>query len=164
MGAEMYLARNWAPLEKAFGVSTGYMPSASTERRDPYIHSAQWSRRFIGAKLFLAMSVLGLDGYRAMFERQLAVADMLRTRLLSAGWTIVNDTALPLVCFTAVGGGAVDEAILARVVASGSTWISTVRLRGETALRACVTSFETAGRDVDALLSDLDDARAAVAR
>jgi len=35
MGAGMYLSREWTALETAFAVSTGYMPSASREERDP---------------------------------------------------------------------------------------------------------------------------------
>jgi aromatic-L-amino-acid decarboxylase len=108
------------------------------------------------------MSTLGLDGYRELFERQLAIADLLRRRLVEAGWAIVNDTALPLVCFESGDGEKADAAIVSRVVASGEAWISSVKLRGRTALRACVTSFETTELDVDALMRALEAARSGV--
>ncbi len=65
MRAGLYLAREWGPLATAFAVTTNYMPSASAQRHDAYIHSMQWSRRFIGAKLFTALATLAFDGYRA---------------------------------------------------------------------------------------------------
>jgi aromatic-L-amino-acid/L-tryptophan decarboxylase len=160
MGAGLYLARDWRGLEQAFSVATGYMPSASTERHDAYIHSVQWSRRFIGAKLFVALATLGLDGYRAMIARQFALGDRLRARLRGDGWIIRNDTTLPLICFSP--DDATDEtvrAIEAAVVGSGEAWISTVRLRGRLVLRACIVSFETDESDIDALAKALGVAR-----
>ena len=36
----------------------------------------------------------------ARIERQLGVADYLRNRLTGTGWTLVNDSPLPLACIT----------------------------------------------------------------
>lgn len=156
MGTGLFLSREWAPLEKAFSVSTGYMPSASLDRRDPYIHSLQWSRRFIGARLHVALATLGLEGYRAILDRQCAVAEALRGRLRSAGWRIENDTALPVVCFSPpVGAVAGAEAIAADLTASGGAWLSTVVLRGARVLRACITSHETTEQDIEAIVAAL---------
>jgi glutamate/tyrosine decarboxylase-like PLP-dependent enzyme len=162
MGAGMYLARDWAPLETAFAVRTGYMPSASLERRDAYIHSLQWSRRFIGLKLFMALAHLGLDGYARMIRHQLQLGDALRHGLQARGWRVLNDACLPLVCFApAVDAGRQDIVlrIAGSVVDSGVAWLSTVDLRGQLVLRACITSYETTRHDVDALLDLLDSAR-----
>jgi aromatic-L-amino-acid/L-tryptophan decarboxylase len=163
MGAGLYLARDWAPLEAAFAVSTGYMPSASVERRDPYIHSLQWSRRFIGLKLFMALAEAGLDGTRARLRHQVAMGALLRDGLRADGWRVLNDTMLPLVCFAppdAAEGDAGVRRIEQEVVGSGDAWISSVRLRGSLALRACVTSYETSEADIEALLRCLRQARA----
>ena len=163
MGAGLYLARDWSALEAAFAVSTGYMPSASVERRDPYIHSLQWSRRFIGLKLFTILAASGLDGVRARLRHQIAMGALLRDGLRADGWQVLNDTVLPLLCFAPLGETD-DDAIRAlerEVVASGVTWISSVRLRGRLALRACITSYETAPADIEALLRQLRLARPA---
>lgn len=160
MGAGLYLSRDWRPLATAFSVTTGYMPSASTERHDAYIHSMQWSRRFIGGKLFMALATLGLDGYREMIDRQFALADLLRCRLADSGWTILNHTALPLVCFAPSSGD--DESIRsieAAVLATGQAWLSSVRLRGRLVLRACITGFETDATDIERLIALLAGAR-----
>ena len=166
MGAGMYLSHDWAPLETAFAVSTGYMPSASREQRDPYIHSLQWSRRFIGLKLFMALANLGCEGYARMIRRQLELGRYLRTALLARGWCVLNDSLLPLVCFTpTVTTDRQDIAVcqvVQRVVASGRAWLSAVELHGRLVIRACITSYETTKTDIDALLGLLDEARTLV--
>lgn len=162
MGAGMFLARDWSPLARAFDVSTSYMPSASLERHDAYIHSVQWSRRFIGAKLFTALATLGLPGYRALIDQSIAVADRLREGLRAEGWRIVNDTRLPIVGFEPdAGDDDTVKLIENAVVDSGAAWVSSVRLRGRLVLRACITSYETDETDVEALLAALRAARAA---
>lgn len=150
MGAGLSLARDWTGFDRAFGVTTGYMPASTAVYRDAYVHSMQWSRRFIGGKLFMALATLGLDGYRSMIERQFALGDRLRRSLLARGWQVLNDTALPLVCFAPADGG--DDAVRdieAAVVRTGRAWLSSVRLKGRLALRACVTGFETVETDID---------------
>ena len=163
MGSGMYLARDWAPLETAFGVRTGYMPSASTRHRDAYIHSVQWSRRFIGLKLFMALATLGRGGYANMIRHQVSLGRQLRDGLVGQGWRVVNDTPLPLVCFVPeVGAGAMDEAVRfieCAIVRSGKAWLSSVAWRGQLVLRACITSYESNAQDVQALLDLLGEVR-----
>ena len=162
MGAGLYLARDWAPLETAFDVSTGYMPSASRERRDPYLHSLQWSRRFIGLKLFTAFAALGRAELVARIARQFEMGERLRLGLRRDGWRILNDTELPISCFApAVGADEAVRRIEPKVTGSGRAWVSTVRVRGQLALRACITSYETSPENIDELLALLDRARAA---
>jgi len=79
--------------------------------------------------------------------------------LRQASFRIVNDTPLPLVCFThpAIESGAVSSAEVARRVhRRGRAWISpTVLANGERVLRACITSHRTDERDLDVLLEEL---------
>ena len=64
MGAGMYFTRHVGILERTFRVAAGYMPREGSVLpvADPYAHSMQWSRRFIGLKLFLSLAVAGWDG------------------------------------------------------------------------------------------------------
>jgi aromatic-L-amino-acid/L-tryptophan decarboxylase len=158
MGTGLYLARDWTPLRTAFAVATEYMPETVADTLDPYVHSMQWSRRFNGAKLFLALAALGLDGYAAMIARQFELGDRLRRSLAEGGWKIVNDTPLPLICF-APDNGAPVAAIEQHVAESGEAWLSSVSLRGAPCLRVCITGFETSEDDVDALVASLARAR-----
>jgi glutamate/tyrosine decarboxylase-like PLP-dependent enzyme len=170
MGAGIFMTRHAGILERTFRVVARYMPREGSVLpvADPYAHSMQWSRRFIGLKLFLSLAVAGWEGYEAAIRHQTAMGDRLRERLQEEGWAIVNDTPLPVVCFVDSGrdGRSVRflEAVAADVVGSGDAWISTVSL-GEAgpALRACITNYRTGPEDLEALVTALGRARGAVA-
>ena len=167
MGAGMYLTRHPGILERTFRVAAGYMPreGAALPVADPYAHSMQWSRRFIGLKVFLSLAVAGWQGYEEAIRHQTAMGDRLRERLREERWEVVNDTPLPVVCFVDSGAAGRTaeflEGVAADVVASGEAWISIAAL-GEAgqALRACITNYRTGPEDVDALVAALGRARA----
>ena len=163
MGAGMLLCRHPEALSDTFRVVTGYMP-ASLESADPYTHSMQWSRRFIGLKMFLGLACIGWAGYRAMIQNALALADALRLRLESAGWRVVNSSAVAVLCFEDANEALDLAGIAARVVADGRAWISVARFEGRTVLRACITSHLTQAGQLDDLVSALHVARDAVKR
>jgi glutamate/tyrosine decarboxylase-like PLP-dependent enzyme len=166
MGAGMYLTRHAGILERTFRVSARYMPreAATLGVADPYAHSMQWSRRFIGLKLFLSLAAAGWEGYAEAIRHQTAMGDLLRRRLREEGWVLVNDTPLPVVCFVDAQregrSAAFLDGVAMDVVGSGEAWISTVVL-GEVgpALRACITNFRTEPGDVEALVASLGRAR-----
>ena len=161
MGAGVFLTRHTDVLSEAFGIHTAYMP-ANQGAPDPYTHSIQWSRRAIGMKVFLSLLVAGWDGYAEVIRHQTAMGRLLRERLGADGWQIVNDTPLPVVCFTAPGADAARLQCIADAVVEAGAWISTTRLdAGRPVLRACVTSYRTTEADVEALVTMLREARAA---
>lgn len=167
MGAGLFLCRHPGELTRTFATRADYMPrdAAGLEVTDPFMHSMQWSRRFIGLKLFLTLAVAGWGGYAAALGRMARAGAHLRERLAARGWPLVNDTPLPIACFVdgrSPQGRSAEhlQAVAQRVVGSGRAWISTVLLRGEQpALRACVTNYRTTEADVDALVEALDQAR-----
>lgn len=153
MGAGMYLSRRLGALANAFADRGGYMPRDASA--DPYAHSPQWSRRFIGLPLFASLAAVGFEGYAASLRRQVSLADRLRAGLVERGWTVVNDTPLPLVCFVHPTRRDL-EPIARRVIADGAGWISVTRLAsGARVLRACVDNHRTVEADVDRLLAAL---------
>jgi aromatic-L-amino-acid decarboxylase len=158
MGAGLYLTRHSGVLDRTFRVAAGYMPgSGKAGIVDPYAHSMQWSRRFIGLKLFLSLAVAGWRGYEEVIRHQVAMGQLLRQRLDASGWQVINDTPLPLVCFTRRAGATAArlEAVAAAVTASGEAWLNSVPLGSGTALRACITSYRTAPADIDSLIDTL---------
>lgn len=162
MGAALFLTRHREILTDTFRVPTAYMPkeAAGMDVVDPHLHSMQWSRRFIGLKVFLSLLVAGWDGYRTAIRHQTAMGDLLRRELLADGWTVVNQTPLPVVCFADPGGEAERQrAIALRVVQSGEAWISSTIVGGKTVIRACITHYGTTPEDVQALVSSLRRAR-----
>ncbi len=164
MGGGVFLTRHPAALDRAFRIETSYMPRDACELdvSDPYAHSLQWSRRFIGLKIFLPLAAAGWEGYAALIRKQTELGYRLRMFLEADGWTVVNQTPLPIVCFT--DGGLQNPKSLLRiaeaVVASGAAWISPASL-GKTVLRACITNFRTEESDLHALVAALREARVA---
>lgn len=164
MGAGMFFCRHPDAVGRAFAVSAGYMPpGAGGGSIDPYHTTAQWSRRAIGLKVFMALANLGLEGYAAMVEGMTRRGDELRTLLRSAGWRIVNNTPLPTVCFAHPALDRVPDwpdAILAEVYRRRRVWISKVLLGDRVpALRATVTSYRTVAADLDVLVEEVERAR-----
>jgi len=165
MGAGIYLTRHPEILTQTFSTATGYMPGGHLGTVDPYAHSIQWSRRFTGLKVFLSLAVAGWPGYEAVLRRQVQMGKLLGQKLQTAGWEIINQTRLPLLCF--VDGRSKDgrsleylQGIADRVVRSGKAWISVCRLAGGlSALRACITSYRTTADDLDELVDALETAR-----
>jgi glutamate/tyrosine decarboxylase-like PLP-dependent enzyme len=157
----MLFCRDGEALRRAFAVTTSYMPSAAAE--EPYASTVQWSRRAIGLKVLLALAESGMEGAGALFDHQARMGDLLRQRLGASGWKILNETPLPVVCFTHLDlleGRGTPGAVVAEVVGRGRAWISEVLLAGrERALRACITSFRTEEPDLDVLLEELERAR-----
>ena len=162
MGAGLFLTRHADILTRTFATVTAYMPkeAARFAITDAYSHSLQWSRRFTGAKLFLSLAVAGWDGYAAAIRHQIAMGDLLRRKLLADGWAILNDTPLPLVCFTSARGAwslEQTQSVVNAVVASGQAWISTIQVgtAHRPALRACITNYRTEPRHIEALVAVL---------
>jgi aromatic-L-amino-acid/L-tryptophan decarboxylase len=159
MGAGMFFCKHRSALQRAFDITTGYVPATVEGGVDLYKESLQWSRRFIGLKVFFALAEHGTEGLARIVEHQAEIADRLRELLRAHGWRIVNESVLPLVCFTheAIDGrDLTTQVVVDRVLARGRCWISHVTLpRDTTALRACITSFDTSEADLAILVEDL---------
>jgi glutamate/tyrosine decarboxylase-like PLP-dependent enzyme len=158
MGAGVILCRDGDLLGRTFGVETSYMPEG-VAGLDPYANSAQWSRRFMGLKLFLSLAVLGRQGYAAMIERSVELAKRLQDLLQQNGWRVVNNPSLATVCFLDQRSGVDLTAVAKRVVEPGEAWISVARFEGRPVLRACITSHRSSEADLERLVQALNAAR-----
>ncbi|WP_344288850.1 pyridoxal phosphate-dependent decarboxylase family protein [Streptomyces synnematoformans] len=169
MGAGVFLTRHPDALADSFRVSTSYMPPDSDTTPDPYSTSVQWSRRFTGLKVFLALAAAGRDAFARQVERDTQLGTLLARRLTEDGWQRVNDTPLPVVCVAdpqAEAGGPQHSAewhaaVAAHVVRSGRAWVSRTRLNGRPAIRRCLTSHRTGPDDIEAVVAALSHARTA---
>jgi aromatic-L-amino-acid/L-tryptophan decarboxylase len=156
MGAGMFFCRHPDSVAATFHAENSFMPEKPLgQGTDPYTTSAQWSRRFIGLKLFLALAHYGECGYVKMIDHQTHLGNVLRKSLERTGWRIVNRTPLPLVCFTRDGLDA--AAFLAALYERQIAWISQVQLNGDApVLRACITSFRTAESDIQWVVEEMN--------
>ena len=75
------------------------------------------------------------------------------------GWTIINDTPLPVVNFThprfESGQLHVDEC-LNTLYQAQEVWLSSVTLKGQKVFRMCISNFKTTETDVDFLVETLN--------
>jgi aromatic-L-amino-acid decarboxylase len=156
-------SRHREPILRAFSVeASSYVPPAVPDTFDPYVTTIQWSRRFIGLKVFMSIAELGRDGLAAQIEHHVAMARLLRERLTANGWRLVKDSPLAVVCFThpRIDGDLLSTSqVVDRVVRSGRAWISEARLGGkQSVLRACITSYRTQPADIGILIDELEHA------
>jgi glutamate/tyrosine decarboxylase-like PLP-dependent enzyme len=162
MGAGMFFCRHPAALAESFRAAASYMPDPTGQTMDPYVHSLQWSRRFIGLKVFLTLAELGERGLADMIEGQAALGRELRGRLEAAGWELANRTPLPVVCAThprITAGEVTVRSVVERVQARGQAWVSEVLLAGRLrAVRACITNYRTVSADLGVLVAELERA------
>ena len=156
MGCAIFISRRADLLSEAFHASTSFMPS-SISGVDPYLNSVQWSRRFLGLRLFLALAAAGWEGLGAHVERGVDVIELVKERLLGSGWRIANDS--PLAVLDAIPPAALGDvrALVRRVVASGRAWVAPTTFEGQEVVRICATNGETGVPDVEALVAALNE-------
>jgi aromatic-L-amino-acid/L-tryptophan decarboxylase len=164
MGTSMYLTSDTEILGKTFRITTEYMPKEASdlEITDPFTHSIQWSRRFNGLKVWLSLQIFGWEGYDEIIGIQTKTGEYLKQRLRENGWSIKNDTPLPVVCFT---DGKMEsdmgfaKTIAQNIVNSGKSWISVYPVSGIPTLRACITNYNTTEEDIEELVKEVNDER-----
>jgi glutamate/tyrosine decarboxylase-like PLP-dependent enzyme len=155
MGCAIFITRHGPLLSEAFHASTSFMPS-SVSGLDPYLNSVQWSRRFLGLRLFLALAAAGWEGLGAHVERSVEVVDRIKERLIGLGWTVANDS--PLAVLDAVPPAELGDVrdLVRRVVAGGRAWVAPTTFEGRDVVRICATNGETTLEDVDVLVAALN--------
>lgn len=157
MGCGMFITRHSPILSSAFHVSTGFMPS-NVAGLDPYVTSVQWSRRFLGLRLFLSLAAAGWTGYGEHVEKSIELAGLLKVELVARGWEIANDSPLAVLCIKPPSKFGEARPIVKRVLAGGKAWIAAAVFEGADIIRACVTHGETTPADVRELVVALEAA------
>lgn len=164
MATSLFLTSHKTILSKTFGIRTDYMPkdAAQLEIVDPFSHSIQWSRRFIGLKLYLSLLFFGWEGYEAVIGYQNEMGIRLREKLVQSGWTIKNKTPLPVICFTddrfLEDPNFVKE-IKEKLVAAGKSWISMYPVGSIPTFRACITNYNTTEVELDEFIAEMNEFR-----
>jgi hypothetical protein len=120
------------------------------------LNSVQWSRRFVGLRLFLALAAAGWQGLGHHVERGVEVIDRVKERLLAFGWTVVNDSQLAVLNVVPPPELGDVRTLVRRVVASGKAWVAPTTYEGRDVVRICATHGETNEADVDALVAALN--------
>ncbi len=155
MGAGMLFCRHPDTIAEAFRVDVTYMPGKGRGPVvDPLTSSLQWSRRFIGLKLFMTLAECGESGYVAMIEQQARLGQVFRELLIASDWLILNETPLPLVCFTRRG---LDiSRFLSLLRERQIAWMTEARVGDSAVVRACITSFRTTESDLHRVVNEMN--------
>jgi glutamate/tyrosine decarboxylase-like PLP-dependent enzyme len=155
MGCGMFMTRHAAMLSSVFHVSTSFMPS-NIINLDPYVTTAQWSRRFLGLRLFLSLAAAGWQGYGEHVDRSIELMALLKEQLAAKGWTIVNDSPLAVLCLEPPSGSLEVRALVDRVTASGRAWIAAAKFEARDVIRVCLTHGEASAQDILELVKALN--------
>ncbi|RNC81200.1 MAG: pyridoxal-dependent decarboxylase [Phycisphaera sp.] len=163
VGAGMFYCRHRQPINQAFSTNAGYVPDLADDGRIyPMYTTMQWSRRCTGLKLFMMLAQHGLGGVVRRIEHQAEMGQRLRGELIRTGWSILNETTLPVICFThhdLRNDAATHRSMVQWLKNNQLAWISSLQLReNQYALRASITNYESNPDDIDHLVSSLNDA------
>lgn len=158
IGCGMFITRHTQVMSDAFQVGAEFMPSNATAI-DPYLNSVQWSRRFLGLRLFLSLAAAGGSGYTAHVERAVAVIEVVKRGFLARGWSALNDSRLAVLCVPPPAGSPPVREIVRRLLASHRAWVAVARHEGKEVIRICATHGEVARVDVEVLINALNAAR-----
>ena len=126
--------------------------------------SIELSRRFRALKLWLSLRYHGLAAFRAAISR-----DLVHARRLAAAVSqhpeleLLNEVELSAVCFRHLLKKDASEeernrfntAVLKRLIARGSVYLSNALLKGKFCLRACLVNHLTKESDVDAVVPEV---------
>ncbi len=161
MGASLFLTKHKEILGKTFRITTEYMPKEANDLdiTDPFTHSIQWSRRFIGLKVYLSILLYGWEGYQKTIDHQAHMGLRLKEKLLEHNWTIKNDTPFPVVCFTDKQyekDSNFTMNVLDAILLNGKSWMSVYPINGVSTFRACITNYNTTEQELDELVQELN--------
>ena len=146
MGASLFLTKKKKILHRSFAIHTNYMPEDGDPNQiiDPYLHSVQWSRRFIGLKIYLPLAIHGWEGYEKVIDNQFELGKYFREMLRQNEWEICNSTPLPILCFSKkeFKSNEMDH-LVKKINASGKYWMSTYPIKNKSTGRVCLTNYST---------------------
>jgi glutamate/tyrosine decarboxylase-like PLP-dependent enzyme len=147
--------RDPAPLRSTFGFSAAYLPGDE-------LPGPEASRRARSLAVWATLRAYGRNGYRAMVERHLDLAQRLAGRVEEEPeLELLAGVPLNIVCFRLRPPG-LDEDELDRLntrvgtelLADGRVYVGTTRYAGRVAFRPAIVNWRTTERDVD-LIADV---------
>lgn len=148
-------------LIRALTILPEYLRNAATES-GAVIDYRDWQiplgRRFRALKLWFVIRHYGVEGLQHHLRRHIALAQTFRGWVeASKDFEVAAPAPFNLVCFRHRAGDAFNEALLARLNASGRLYLTHTRLDGRYVLRLCVGQAATQARHVEAAWQRIQD-------
>lgn len=128
--------------------------------------SIQQTRGFRALKLWMVMQQIGIEGYRKLINRDIALAQTLQFKIQSrSDFELVAAGSLSVTCFRYTPAGVpqndldqLNRSLLNTVQHDGRAFLTSTELDGKLVLRACIVNFRTTHHDLDILLDVLAEA------
>jgi aromatic-L-amino-acid decarboxylase len=134
---------------RAFSASPEYMPERLGGVTDLKDYGPALGRRFRGLKLWAVLRYYGRDGLQALIREHVRLARLFASWVeAEPGWEIVAPYPFSVVCFRREGSNDDNEALLARVNASGEVFLTGTRLNGRYVIRLAIGNLRTTEDDV----------------
>ncbi len=162
------LVRDWTSLRNTFGYAAPYLraKSDSEERWDWMGHTFQLSRSFRALKVWMQFQVYGSHKLAAVIEDNVRLMRQLAADIeQSPDFELMAPAPLSIVCFRyapeklrALGEDAVDglnDRLLEECERRGTYFLTGTKLKGHTALRACLVNHRATASETQGLLAHL---------
>lgn len=151
----IYACREPQAVQNVFGVDATYL--MRNAKRQPNNLVPELSRRARGVEFWAALKTLGKRGVEDLVDRNCAHARSFAEGLRSAGYEVLNEVVLNQVVF-ACQDEASTRAALAKIQASGVTWLGPTTWRSRLCMRISVSSWATTQDDVERALHVMQEA------
>jgi aromatic-L-amino-acid decarboxylase len=163
-GCGAVLVKDGAKLKSSFSSTADYLADVNElGGLSASDYSPEGTRHFRGLRMWLSLTVNGLQRYRAALEEKLLLATYAYERLkVIDGVEVGAPPDLSCVVFRACAGDAATKALIERMVARGNVYVSSTRLDGRLYIRFCILSFRTHLAHVDRALAEVATCLAAM--
>jgi glutamate/tyrosine decarboxylase-like PLP-dependent enzyme len=159
--AAVTFVREPGRLERSFAFHASYLETAPADSEVALLErTPENSRPQRAFKVWLALQAFGRDGYAAMIDYNIRLAEYMEALVEStSGLALAAPRELSVVCWRVEpeGKAATDElqsAVIDELERRGIAMVSnSTLLDGRTALRACITNFRTRVEDIDAVVT-----------
>jgi glutamate/tyrosine decarboxylase-like PLP-dependent enzyme len=157
------LLREPERLAQTFAIGAAYLPDVREDEPDFGTRSPENSRRARALAVWATLSAYGREGYRAMVERHLALAQRLAERVdAEPELERLAEVKLNIVCFRWHPEGASEDELnelnreLGRaLLTDGRVFVGPTVYEGRAALRPAIVNWRTREEDVDLLVEVL---------
>ncbi len=114
------------------------------------------TRPFRALKVWAQLRHLGLDGYRELIARDIAVADRMAAAVAAAPELELLAHGLSVVCFRcAPADDELNRRVLTKLQLGGRAFLAGTTVNGVFALRACVVNPRMGGGDAEAIVDEV---------
>jgi aromatic-L-amino-acid/L-tryptophan decarboxylase len=147
-GCSAFWTRRPDALRDAFSVVPEYLRTPD-EVVSFSEYGVELGRGFRALKLWTVLRCHGREGLQAVIRSGIRLAERFEGWVREEpGWELCAPRAFSVVCFRRQGSDEENEALLARVNASGEVFLSATRLNGRFVIRLAVGNARTTGDDV----------------